>query len=106
MDTPSSYVAAILPSTSPSSIGLISKDTGYNYALITSFLALGTLGLFLATEVWAYRPKVPFALEDEFPSRNKRVQQYVRNSRDVLVKGYAKVSGFGEATMMVVSDLY
>ncbi|EXF82434.1 hypothetical protein CFIO01_01894 [Colletotrichum fioriniae PJ7] len=90
MDTPSSYVAAILPSTSPSSIGLFSKDTGYNYALITSFLALGTLGLFLATEVWAYRPKVPFALEDEFPSRNKRVQQYVRNSRDVLVKGYAK----------------
>ncbi|KAF4774700.1 hypothetical protein HER10_EVM0002558 [Colletotrichum scovillei] len=90
MDTPLSYVAAILPSTSPSPIGLFSKDSCYSYALVTSALALGTVIVFLTTGVWAYRPKVPFALEDEFPSRNERVQQYVRDSREVLVKGYTK----------------
>ncbi|KAG7052141.1 hypothetical protein JMJ77_0002749 [Colletotrichum scovillei] len=104
MDTPLSYVAAILPSTSPSPIGLFSKDSCYSYALVTSALALGTVIVFLTTGVWAYRPKVPFALEDEFPSRNERVQQYVRDSREVLVKGYTKASVFGEATTRVFKD--
>ncbi|KAH0430107.1 cytochrome p450 [Colletotrichum camelliae] len=90
MDTSSSY-AAKLPSIASPFVAYFSRPNGNNYMFVASFALLAPLVVFLMTRGWGkYRPNVPFALEDEFPSRNERVQQYVRNSREVLVKGYSK----------------
>ncbi|KAI8178992.1 hypothetical protein KHU50_003233 [Colletotrichum sp. SAR 10_65] len=90
MDTPSSYAAKLPSIVSPFLAGF-SRPNESNYVFVASFPLLALLAVFFVTRGWSrFRPNVPFALEDEFPSRNERVQQYVRNSREVLVKGYSK----------------
>ncbi|KAF4816653.1 Cytochrome P450 monooxygenase BOA4 [Colletotrichum siamense] len=91
MDTPSSYAAKLPSIVSPFLAGF-SRPNESNYVFVASFPLLALLAVFFVTRGWSrFRPNVPFALEDEFPSRNERVQQYVRNSREVLVKGYSKL---------------
>ncbi|KAF5497283.1 Cytochrome P450 monooxygenase BOA4 [Colletotrichum siamense] len=90
MDTLSSY-AAKSPSIVSPFLTYFSRTNGNNYAFVALFALLALLAVFFVARSWGrFRPNVPFALEDEFPSRKERVQQYVRNSREVLAKGYSK----------------
>ncbi|KAI8280981.1 Cytochrome P450 monooxygenase BOA4 [Colletotrichum sp. SAR 10_98] len=90
MDTPSSY-AARSPSIVSPFLTYVSRTNGNNYVFVALFALLALLAVFFVVRGWGrFRPNVPFALEDELPSRKERVQQYVRNSREVLAKGYSK----------------
>ncbi|KAI8163490.1 Cytochrome P450 monooxygenase BOA4 [Colletotrichum sp. SAR 10_70] len=90
MDTLSSY-AAKSPSIVSPFLTYFSRTNGNNYVFVALFALLALLAVFFVARSWGrFRPNVPFALEDEFPSRKERVQQYVRNSREVLAKGYSK----------------
>ncbi|KAL3302268.1 cytochrome P450 monooxygenase [Colletotrichum asianum] len=90
MDTLSSY-AAKSPSIVSPFLTYFSRTNGNNYVFVALFALLALLAVFFVARSWGrFRPNVPFALEDEFPSRKERVQQYVRNSREVLAKGYFK----------------
>ncbi|KAF4894640.1 Cytochrome P450 monooxygenase BOA4 [Colletotrichum fructicola] len=90
MDTLSSY-AVKSPSIVSPFLTYFSRTNGNNYVFIALFALLALLAVFFVARSWGrFRPNVPFALEDEFPSRKERVQQYVQNSREVLAKGYFK----------------
>ncbi|KAH9236560.1 hypothetical protein K456DRAFT_1721910 [Colletotrichum gloeosporioides 23] len=72
MDTPSSYGAKLPLMLSPF-LAEFSRTNGTNYVFVALFALLALLAVFFVARGWSrFRPNVPFALEDEFPSRNER----------------------------------